>query len=103
MTIKIQAAHRLHANWFEELSPEEQKKYVEQHPDSKYAEGYDIHKEGQFKTEQKEGDVERIGQLKKQIGYLVQDIKEMSEDGEDVSRERKQLEALRGELAELEH
>lgn len=102
--IKIEAAARLKAyqekTWFDGLTSEEQKEYVQEHPHSKYAENYDNAKDAEPKDDN--GDAERVSQLKKQIGYLQQDIKELKEEGEDYSRERKQLESLKGELANLQ-
>ncbi len=47
------------------------------------------------------GDKERLLDLKKQIGYLKQDIEEIEADGDDARRERKLLKDLEAEQALL--
>lgn len=100
MAIKIHAATRLLADWFDDLSPENKKKYVEDHPHSKHAERYDEAKEKEF-DEEDNGDKERIAELKDQITELLADIKELRADGDSAVREKRLLESLRGELATL--
>jgi hypothetical protein len=39
--IKLQAASRLLANWWDALDEDQKEEYIEEHPDSKYAMGYD--------------------------------------------------------------
>jgi hypothetical protein len=102
--IKLEAAQRILADikertWFDGLSKEEQKEYVEKHPHSKYAEDYDNARDAEPDDN---GDKERISQLKMQIKYLTQDIAELKEEGEDYSRERKELESLKQELRDLQ-
>jgi hypothetical protein len=101
--IKIQATTRLladEADWFSKLSREEQKKYVEEHPHSKYAEDYNNACDAEPKDDN--GDADRIKELKKQIGWLVDDVKELEADGEDASKEKNLLQRLRSELVELQ-
>ena|ERR1700737_4431883 len=97
--MKIEAAIRLRASWFDELTDKEKRKYVELHPDSKYA----IQHDESFKHPENDDDKERIKELKIQIGYLVQDIEEIEADGDDASRERKLMSKLKAELNELTH
>jgi hypothetical protein len=98
MTIKIEASKRLKADWFDELSRDEQKDYTEKHPHSKHAERYDNARDAEPVDN---GNEERIKQLEMQIEHLHQDIAELKEEGDDYSRERKQLENLQGELTTL--
>lgn len=97
--MKIYATQRLFANWFDSLSKEEKRKYVELHPDSKYAENYDAAKD---KEPIDHGDAERIKDLKSQIRDLLQDVKEIEADGDDAGPEKKHLKSLQAELHGLQ-
>ncbi len=99
--IKIEAANRLRAGWFSDLSLEEQRKYVAEHPHSKYAEDYDATHDKDYLTDAAEGDKERRVQLTKQIKEVAADIKEIEAEGEDATPEKKHLKDLQAELATL--
>ncbi len=97
--IKLEAAARLRAGWFSDLSVEERRKYVEEHPHSKYAEDYDNAKDAEPKDDN--GDAERIGQLRKQIKEVTNDIAEIEAEDDDAGPERKHLQSLKEELSKL--
>lgn len=98
MAIKIEASQRLRASWFSDLTLEEQRKYVAEHPHSKYAEDYDTKHDSDYLTDAKEGDKERKAQLLKQIKEVEADVKEIEAEGDDASHEKKHLKSLRDEL-----
>lgn len=88
------------ADWWSSMSTKEQTQYLENHPKSR------MHKEALEDDEPEHlkddnGDSERVEDVKKQIGYLKDDIREMVADGEDPARERAQLHALELELSRL--
>lgn len=93
--IKLQAAARIMADikndWFEDMSDDEQKQYIKDHPDSKFAHDHNSDN----------GDAQRVIDLRTQINHLIDDIKDIEGDGDDASRERKHLSSLRSELANL--
>lgn len=114
MKLKLEAAQRLKASnhdahrkafisatedteWFDNMSKEQQEDYIEDHPNSKFAKDHAA-KEKKFKED---GDVERIAQLKSQIQMLKDDIADMDGEGDDSTRERKQLKDLTLELRSL--
>lgn len=98
--MKIEAANRLVASWWDDLAPEEKKAYVEKHPDSKYAEDYDNKHDAEQPADHND-DVARVSELKGQVEELKQDIADIEGDGEDASKERKLLMRLKGELVKL--
>lgn len=86
-------------DWFLKMPKEKQDDYLKNHPNSK------LNKSGGTPTKPKadpNGDAERLKDVKKHITYLRDDIKEIEDDGDDASRERKQLKDLLAELAELQ-
>lgn len=51
--------------------------------------------------QRREGDKERITQLQVLIKHAEEDVKDIEDDGDDASRERKHLEDMRDELRKL--
>jgi hypothetical protein len=54
-----------------------------------------------IEKQRREGDKERITQLQTLIKHAEEDVKDIEEDGDDASRERKHLESMREELRKL--
>ena len=106
--MKIQAAARLIASsgpqWFLDLSKEQQDAYLEDHPGSKLHPSAQQHKDqgvvkphGLTPKERKDD----IAYLKRQIGYAREDIKELEDEGEDTTKERKVLKDALDDLSDL--
>jgi dGTP triphosphohydrolase len=96
--IKIEAATRLIASWFDDLDEAEKKDYIRKHPNSKYAADHDaLHDE----DKPEHGDKERLSELKSQISDMQDDIREIEADGDDAGPERKHLQKLQHELSTL--
>ena len=108
MTIKIMAAQRLIASdspqWFLDLTQEQQRQYLDDHPRSKLHPSAQEHKDkGQVKPHgmtQTERSKE-IEFLKRQIEYARDDIKDLEADGEDATKERKVLKDALDDLRDL--
>ena len=54
-----------------------------------------------LKASKSDADKERVAQLQSQIKDFETDVKEIEDDGDDASVERKHLESLRDELRRL--
>jgi chromosome segregation ATPase len=106
--MKINAAQRLMASsdpqWFLDLSDEQQRQYLDDHPGSKLHPSAQEHKDkGQIKPHgmskaERQKDIEF---LKRQIQYARDDIAELEADGEDATKERKVLKDSLDELRDL--
>lgn len=106
---RINAAARLIASdnpqWFLDLTEQQQKDYLDDHPRSRLQPGAKQHRDkaetvnhGMSSPEVKK----EIEYNKRQISNLRDDIKEIEDDGDDASRERKVLKDLLDDLRNLQ-
>jgi hypothetical protein len=95
MSIKLMAAKRLAltADWFAEMSAEQKKAYLEEHPDSKYA------TVRTFSPQEKA----EIARVKDEIKTYTEDLADFEEDGdlEGVEKCKRILVKLKAELHDL--
>ena len=104
-TLKVYATQRLLASdspqWFLDMSEEQQQQYLDDHPRSRLNPAAKAHRDKAVVKPHGLNDSERkkeIEYLKRNIGYVRDDIKELEAEGEDTTKERK---VLRDSLAEL--